>query len=91
MKLVSSFGKDGEMMLNASKPNTSSPLVNATSTTMVLFSRNNEVREIPRIGQTRAPPRPTSTLRPSEFAKIHPRQSCRPPPSCRSSNPHRPV
>ena len=80
MKLVSSSGKDGEMTLNASKPNSSSPLVNATKTTRLSFSGNDEVREIPRIGQTRVPPRPTSTLRPSEFAKSHPRQRRRPPP-----------
>ena len=94
MKLVSSSGKDGEMTLNASKPNSSSPLVNATKTTRLSFSGNDEVREIPRIGQTRVPPRPTSTLRPSEFAKSHPRQRRRPPPPpprCRSSDPRRPV
>ena len=74
MKLVSSSGKDGEMTLSASKPNSSSPLVNATKTTRLSFSGNDEVREIPRIGKTRVPPRPTSALRPSEFAKSHPRQ-----------------
>ncbi len=77
MKLVSSPSKDGEM---TSKPNSSSPLVNATKTTRLSFSGNDEVREIPRIGLTRVPPRPTSTLRPSEFAKSHPRQRRRPPP-----------
>lgn len=49
---------------DASKPD----LPPATTTTRVSFSGENEVREIPRIGRSRVPPRPTSAPRHSEFA-----------------------
>ena len=61
----SSFdGGGGTTTSDASKPD----LPPATATTKVSFSGENEVREIPRIGRTRVPPRPNSAPRHSEFA-----------------------
>ena len=62
----SSFdGGGGTTTSDASKPDLPPP---ATTTTKVSFSGENEVREIPRIGRTRVPPRPNSAPRHSEFA-----------------------
>ena len=59
-----SSNEGGGTTSDASKPD----LPPATTTTKVSFSGVNEVREIPRIGRTRVPPRPTSAPGHSEFA-----------------------